>query len=383
MTFRRHWLACSAMLCLTALASMRAVAQAPAAQEGAGAQAGRGGGGGPAGPGGGPGRANFVPEPVPPPRNFATSKEHYEFLYRLHKGGTRHTYASIPKWEGLWSAAGNTQSALFVRPGPPPGAPPNQGAPPQGAPAAGAPGFVSGELIPGVLTPAYEEAFKKRRALGAEYDRLTTCEPAGYPRWLLEPYVREFVNTPSQSWWMNDLGNDTRRIYIGEEHKNIDGTHFPEGDSIGFWVDDMLIVHTIQIYPNDYFRGQPPTSNQFESVEIWRMVQLANGERRINVNVTFYDKLSLQRPLTAVYTFRRNTELEDAGYRMRHWECESNENSFLEIDKDGKPKTQFRLPGDAGFDDVRGVDPRRNPDLPIDLPGQSRNPIFDEAVTKK
>ncbi len=99
------------------------------------------------------------------------------------------------------------------------------------------------------LTPAYEEAYKKRRALGAEYDRLTTCEPAGYPRWLLEPYVREFVNTPSQSWWLNDLGNDTRRIYIDQEHKNIDGTHSPEGDSVGFWVDDMLIVHTIHIYP--------------------------------------------------------------------------------------------------------------------------------------
>ncbi|HET9385593.1 MAG TPA: hypothetical protein VFO67_10625 [Gemmatimonadales bacterium] len=377
MTLRREWLACGAMLCLMALVSARAVAQAPAAQEGPGAQGGRGAGPGPAGPGGGPGRANFVPEPVPPPRNFATSKEHYEFLYRLHKGGTRHTYESIPKWEGLWSAAGNTQTALFVRPGPPPG---GRG---EGPPAAGAPGFAGGEVIPGVLTPAYEEAFRKRRSLGADYDRLTTCEPAGYPRWLLEPYVREFVNTPSQSWWLNDLGNDTRRVFIGQEHKNVDGTHSPEGDSVGFWVDDMLIVHTIQIYPNDYFRGQPPTSNQFESVEIWRMVPLANGERRINVNVTFYDKLSLQRPLTAVYTFRRNTELEEAGYRMRHWECESNENSFLEIDKDGKPKTQFRLPGEPGFDDVRGVDPRRNPDLPIDLPGQSRNPIFDEAVTKK
>jgi hypothetical protein len=237
-----------------------------------------------------------------------------------------------------------------------------------------------GEIIPDVLTPAYEAAFKKRRALGAEYDRLTTCEPAGYPRWLLEPYVREFVNTPSQSWWPNDLGNDMRRIYIDQEHKNIDGTHSPEGDSIGFWVDDMLIVHTIQVYPGDYFRGQPPTSNQFESVEVWRMIPLANGERRISVNVTFYDKLSLQRPVTATYTFRRNTELEAAGYRLRHWECESNENSFLVTDDKGNPATQFRLPGDPGFDDVRGVDPRRNPDLPPDLPGQEKNPIFNEAV---
>jgi hypothetical protein len=145
----------------------------------------------------------------------------------------------------------------------------------------------------------------------------------------------------------------------------------------------MLIVHTIHIYPGDYFRGQPPTSNQFESVEVWRMIPLANGERRISVNVTFYDKISLQRPVTATYTFRRNTELETAGYRLRHWECESNENSFLVIDDKGKPATQFRLPGEPGFDDVRGVDPRRNPDLPPDLPGQEKNPIFDEAVRGK
>jgi hypothetical protein len=367
MTFHRRLYAYSCALFLFTSVTVLIGSQAPGGQQAGAAQGGEGtagqgrGGGGAGGPGGGPGRANFVPEPVPPPQNFATSKEHYEFLHRLHKGGTRHTYDSVPKWEGLWSAAGNTSTTLFVK----------------GA------GQVGGEVVPGVLTPAYEEAFKKRRALGAEYDRLTTCEPAGYPRWLLEPYVREFVNTPSQSWWLNDLGNDTRRIYIDQEHKNIDGTHSPEGDSIGFWMDDMLVVHTINIYPNDYFRGQPPTSNQFESVEVWRMVKLANGEPRINVNVTFYDKLSLARPVTATYTFRRNTELEAAGYRLRHWECESNENSFLVVDPKGRPQTQFRLPGEAGFDDVRGFDPRRNPDLPPDLPGQAKNPIFDEAVKTK
>ena len=201
---RRLLLACGAALCLMAWVLTLAIAQAPAGQGQGGppAQGGRERAP-PAAPAGGPGRGDFIPEPVPPPQNFATSKEHYDFLYRLHKGGTRHTYETIPKWEGLWSAAGNTSSGLFVKGG------------------AGGAG-VSGELIPGVY-PGLRDV-KKRRSLGADYDRLTTCEPAGYPRWLLEPYVREFVNTPSQSWWPNDLGNDMRRIYIGQEHKNIDGT---------------------------------------------------------------------------------------------------------------------------------------------------------------
>src|SRR5687767_5832729 len=258
MTGPRRWFACGAALCLIAAVSSLDAAQSSGAAGGPAAQPSAQGapeagpqGGAPA-PGRG-GRGAFIPEPVPPPQNFTTSTEHYEYLLRLHKGGTKHTYESIPKWEGLWSAAGNTSTTLFLK-----GGGPNLG--------------TGGEIVPGVLTPAYEAAFKMRRSLGAEYDRLTRCEPAGYPRWLLEPYVREFVNTPRQSWWMNDLANDTRRIYIDQEHKNIDGTHSPEGDSVGFWVGDMLIVHTVDIYPNDYFRGQPPTSNEFESVEVWRMV---------------------------------------------------------------------------------------------------------------
>jgi hypothetical protein len=370
----KQLVACWAAVWLMASVSTFAVAQGPPTP---GAQAAtapavpggaRGAGPGPAaaapfGPGGGPRRGAPVPEPVPPAKNFATSTEHYQYLLNLHKGGTRHTYESVPKWEGLWSPAGDTSSRLFRL-----GGNMNTG----------------GEIVTGVLTPAYEAAFKQRRALGADYDRLTSCEPAGYPRWLLEPYVREFVNTPSQSWWVNDLGNDMRRVFINQEHKNTDGTHSPEGDSIGFWTADTLVVHTVDIYPNDYFRGLPPTSNQFESVEEWRLQPpSANGARQLVVNVTFYDKVSLLRPVTAVYTFRRNSALETSGYRMRHWECDSNSNTFLVTDDKGNPSTQFRLPGEVDFDDVRGVDPKRNPDLPRDLPGQEKNPTVDEAPTAK
>ena len=48
-----------------------------------------------------------LPETVAPPQGFATSTEHYEFLYTLYDGGTTHTYESVLKWEGLWSAGGN------------------------------------------------------------------------------------------------------------------------------------------------------------------------------------------------------------------------------------------------------------------------------------
>jgi hypothetical protein len=148
MTFFTRCFACVASLCLiTAISSIDAAqgsaagAQQPPNTPQAGAARGAGEGRGGDGRGG---RGAFVPEPVPPARNFATSTEHYEYLRQLHNGGTRHTYASIPKWEGLWSAAGNTSTTLFLKGG--------------GGPNLG----TGGEIIPGVLTPAYEAAFKMR-----------------------------------------------------------------------------------------------------------------------------------------------------------------------------------------------------------------------------
>lgn len=300
---------------------------------------------------------------IPPPQTFKTSTEHYEYLKRVHKGGTQHTWESVPKWEGIWQAGWNSialrggVSPFFVGPIP-----------------AGL--TAGGEVAKGVLSPAYEAAFIQRREGMKKfnqqpYDRLTTCEPAGMPRWLLEPYVREFVNTPSQSWWMNDLANDTRRIYINQDHKNIDNTHFPQGDSVGFWAGDHLIVHTIDVWPNDYFRGYPPTSNQFESVEIYHRETRPNGDDVIIVQTTFYDPIGLTKPLNGVYTFTRATTVEDAGFRMRWWECSANQNTSLTAEG----TTQITLPGEKGFNDIRGTDQaRRSPDLPPNLPGQNRDP---------
>jgi hypothetical protein len=268
----------------------------------------------------------------------------------------------VPKWEGIWSAAANNSgNRLFLE---------------------------GNEIKQGVLTPEYEAAFQYRRDLGVDYDRLTSCEPAGLPRWFLEPYTREFINTPTQSWWHNDLGNDMRRIYIDQEHQNIDGTHYAAGDSIGFWADDeelgdVLVVHTVDIYPGDYFRGTPPTSNQFETVEIWYEYTPedaeSDAEPNVAVNVTFYDEISLLEPITVTYSFRRRQDLEDVGYRIRHWECESNDNTYLTFDENGVPSTQYRLPGEEGFIDPRGADRMRNPDLPPGLTGQEKNPIFDDG----
>src|SRR6187549_3825772 len=72
---------------------------------------------------------------VPPPQAFASSDEHYKSLLAQAKGGTKHTIASVPRWDGLWVTAGNTHMDIFIDP----------------------PGF-AGKLRPNVLAPPYEAA---------------------------------------------------------------------------------------------------------------------------------------------------------------------------------------------------------------------------------
>jgi hypothetical protein len=289
---------------------------------------------------------------VPPPKEFKTSEEHYAYLLEQAHGGTKKTLTTVPRWDGLWVTAGNTMMDAFVD----------------------APRF-TGKVREGVLTPEYEKAYKERWRQQIEegqvrYDRLTSCEPQGYPRWLLEPYSDEFINLPNEVYQINDYASAVRRIYINQEHRNLLGTHSWFGDTIGFWDGDKLVTNTVDLLPADFTRWAPMTSNQFESVEVWELKHYPDGIERLEVQVTFYDKYAFTKPVNAVYAFRRATELEQAGYRVVHWECETSSNSYL--DKDGT--TNFYLPGEEGYKDARGTT------LFPELPGQTRDPIYNTTL---
>jgi len=300
-----------------------------------------------------------LPQVELPPETFATAEAHYNYLLKEADGGTEHTMATIPVWDGLWSSGNNTMPSIFLEDGT--------------LAVAWSPGAVVKE---GVLTPAYERHFNERRAEIEEYgrqryDRLTNCEYPGVPRWLWEPYIKEFVNTPKQSWLMNDFMNETRRIYIGKEHVNIDARHSSTGDSIGFWDDDKLVIWTKWVNPADYVRGMPLTSNQFEMVETWQQLTRDDGSRRLITQVTFYDPIGLTKPQSAVYTHDSRPDLEEVGIRIRSWECSTSSNSY----KDENGDTQFYLPGDPEYKNPRGFT-----DFP-EIPGQSLDPIFDADET--
>jgi hypothetical protein len=89
------------------------------------------------------------------------------------------------------------------------------------------------------------------------------------------------------------------------------------------------------------------------------------------VQATFYDKYAFVKPVHVVYAFRHATDLEKADYRVNHWECEQTTNAYL----DDKGISNFHLPGEAGFNDARGAT------MFPELPGQTRDPIYNTTLT--
>ena len=54
---------------------------------------------------------------------------------------------------------------------------------------------------------------------GGEYDPISDCRPPGVPRWQTEPFLHEFIVTPQQTWLINEMVNDIRRVYTdGRTH---------------------------------------------------------------------------------------------------------------------------------------------------------------------
>jgi hypothetical protein len=238
-------------------------------------------------------------------RQHKTAAELYRALRDEAKGGARLTSATVPDWSGVYTRAPIPGFAFD----------PDQ-------PADGLP--------PAKLTPEYREKMVKRiedAKRGIEWDPISTCAPPGHPRWLTEPFLREFVPTPGQTYLINEMVNDVRRIYTDGREHTPEADRYPlvNGDSIGFWDDnERLVIHTNQLTSGQYQRTQPDYSDQVETVEIWQKVD----DRNIVAHVWVYDPPSLVEPWYVKETYSKLSN-DDRSLRIRYWDCGENQNNAV------------------------------------------------------
>jgi len=229
-----------------------------------------------------------------------------------HGGQQSPPFAQLPDWSGLWMASGG--SSFFDR----------------------GPGGVSPKL-----SPAAAEAVKKGGELetaGITYDEnLSDCGPPGFPRWLIIPFLREFIVRPEQTWLSSETVNNVRRIYTDGRGHPPPEDRYPlyYGDSIGFWDGQKLVIHTNQLMKRSMGRNQPEQSEQMETVEIWEKID----RRTIEAKVWIYDPAVYLEPW---YLTRRYTQVDnpDKSVRMNYWHCSENPNN--QVYKTPEGSTQYR-----------------------------------------
>jgi hypothetical protein len=171
------------------------------------------------------------------------------------------------------------------------------------------------------------------KATGGEYDPISDCRPPGTPRWFTEPFLHEFSVTPKQTWLVNEMVNDMRRVYTDGREHTPDDDAYPSwnGDTIGFWDGDILVTHTKHLMPGQYQRGvQPNYSDQVTLVERWHKVD----PKTLQADVWVFDPVNLAEPW---YTRQSWTQLtnDDYALRIRYWDCRENSNNAIIVTQEG------------------------------------------------
>jgi hypothetical protein len=252
-------------------------------------------------------------------RQHPTADALYNALKAQAAGGQRLRMTALPDWSGIYTRA---RGGITYDPDQKPGEPPTA-----------------------KLTPEFQQKLRTRiedANRGIEWDPISTCSPPGHPRWLTEPFLKEFIVTPDQTWLVNEMVNDIRRVYTDGRGHVPAADRYPlyNGDSIGFWDGDRLIVHTNQLTSGIYQRRNPDYTDQVETVEIWRKA----SPTLLEVDVWVYDPPALTEPW---YTRQSYAKIDDQNktLRIRYWHCGENQNNAVFQTQEGT--TQF---GDFTFD---------------------------------
>jgi hypothetical protein len=145
---------------------------------------------------------------------------------------------------------------------------------------------------------------------------LTRCLPHGMPRVMATLYPHEVVQTPGQINIFQEVSHQIRRIYLDQPHsKNPLLTY--EGDSVGHWEGDTLVVDTIALSDISWIDDAgSPHSNQMHLVE--RITKI-NGGKNLEIVITVNDPVALERPYNFTLYWSWRPDLQPAEYN-----CEEN-----------------------------------------------------------
>lgn len=260
------------------------------------------------------------------PYPYSSAWEHYQVLLEEAEGGTHHTRESIPDWRGRFDGGGDRL---------------NGGQNP------------ASSVVP-MLTPEYQEYFVQemkaladKRSWGAN----AFCLPGGFMTAVRD--AEEFIATPERVWILSAGNNRNyiRWIYTDNSGHSAENYQYPKwhGESIGFWNDDELIVHTNQI--RGWKGGLTEFTDNLETVERYRRV----GDT-IEGEITFYDGEVYVQPVYSKLAYELDTDPRPE-LRPLYNSCTDTNGPSTKVFMDERGILNERLPGDPLYWDANGSAP--------------------------
>ena len=245
-------------------------------------------------------------ENIVSPYPFERAQAHYEALLAdaQAKGGpTRHTYETMPKWDGIYREYIPDGRRIW--------------------------NYMRANQVPTILsllTPGYRERLVQQlyhEGVNAAHQwNASYCRPEGFMRqWATGPTPDHMVVTPDVVLLLgSSSANVSRTVRIGREFPL--GPDVPQwyGDTIGFWDGDALIAWTANVQAWTQHTSWE-FSYELEAIEIFTPVHDGNGTLLgIDWETVVYDPETLQVPVRILW-HRIHEQGWDTSERLTFVEC--------------------------------------------------------------
>jgi hypothetical protein len=132
---------------------------------------------------------------------------------------------------------------------------------------------------------------------------------------MTQPYPMEFLFTPGKVTIAIEAYSQMRRIYVdGRPHaEDPDPTY--QGDSIGHWEGDTLVVDSVGFIPNSFITPGVGHSDQMRIEERFHQVSPDTME----IRTTIKDPKALAEPWAVTRTYKRH-----ADWQLKEYVCAQN-----------------------------------------------------------
>ncbi len=180
---------------------------------------------------------------------------------------------------------------------------------------------------------AYQATQAAIRAKGGTDDKQTAnCLPPGMPQIMDQPYPIEVLLTPGKVTLIQEAYMQVRHIYTdGRPHPEDPDLTF-NGDSIGHWEGDTLVIDTVGLAPESILEDGVQHSEKMRIVERWRL----SDPNVLEIRTRIEDPGVLAQPWEYVGRYARH-----ADWHIAEYICEqNNRNSVNEKGEAGIRITQ-------------------------------------------